>query len=183
MAWPIAFTPLRETLSMNECIYNVLFLSTRNAARSILAEAMLNKEGRGRFRVFSAGIQPKSEPHPLALQVLRDSDYPTDRLHAKSRDAFLGPDAPMKDFIFMLCDEAAGEVRPDWPGQPVTAQWTIEDPVSAEGSDIDQKTALVTVQRYLKNRIGAFIALPISELDAVALSSSVREIGQNSNGG
>ncbi|MGU3661781.1 arsenate reductase ArsC [Methylobacterium fujisawaense] len=168
---------------MSERIYNVLFLSTRNAARSILAEAMLNKEGRGRFRAFSAGIQPKSEPHPLALQVLLESDYPTEKLRSKSRDAFLGPDAPVMDFIFTLCDEAGGEVRPDWPGQPVTAEWTIEDPASVEGSTIDQKTALVTTQRYLKNRIGAFIALPISELDAVALSSRVEAIGQPSNGG
>ncbi|APT34579.1 respiration [Methylobacterium phyllosphaerae] len=163
---------------MPERVYNVLFLCTGNSARSILAEAMLNKDGQGRFRAFSAGSQPKGEPHPLALQTLRESDYPTDGLRSKSWDEFAGPNAPVMDFVFTVCDNAAGEACPYWPGQPVTAHWGIEDPAAVEGSEIARKRAFVTAQRYLKNRIAAFVALPIGSLDQVALSSKVREIGQ-----
>ena len=163
---------------MPEQVYNVLFLCTGNSARSILAEAMLNKDGQGRFRAFSAGSQPKGEPHPLALQTLRESDYPTDGLRSKSWDEFAAPGAPVMDFVFTVCDNAAGETCPYWPGQPVTAHWGIEDPAAVEGSEIERKRAFVTAQRYLKNRIAAFVALPLSSLDQVALSSRVREIGQ-----
>ena len=163
---------------MPEPAYNVLFLCTGNSARSILAEAMLNKEGGGRFRAFSAGSQPKGEPHPLALQVLRESDYPTEGLRSKSWDEFAGPDAPIMDFVFTVCDNAAGEACPYWPGQPVTAHWGIEDPAAVDGSDMERKRAFVAAQRYLKNRIAAFMALPLSSLDGVALSAKVREIGQ-----
>ena len=163
---------------MTDPVYNVLFLCTGNSARSILAEAMLNKDGGGRFRAFSAGSQPKGEPHPLALQTLRETDYPTEGLRSKSWDEFAGPDAPVMDFVFTVCDNAAGEACPYWPGQPVTAHWGIEDPAAAEGSEIERKRAFVTAQRYLKNRIAAFVALPMGTLDQVALSSKVREIGQ-----
>ena len=163
---------------MPEPVYNVLFLCTGNSARSILAEAMLNKEGAGRFHAFSAGSQPKGEPHPLALQVLRESDHPTEGLRSKSWGEFAGPDAPVMDFVFTVCDNAAGEACPFWPGQPVTAHWGIEDPAAAEGSEMERKRAFVTAQRHLKNRIAALVALPLGSLDQVALSSKVREIGQ-----
>ncbi|OHV17591.1 ArsR family transcriptional regulator [Methylorubrum extorquens] len=163
---------------MSEQVYNVLFLCTGNSARSILAEAMLNKDGRGRFRAFSAGSQPKGEPHPLALQTLQESDYSTEGLRSKSWDEFAAPGAPVMDFVFTVCDNAAGEACPYWPGQPVTAHWGIEDPAAVEGSEIERKRAFVTAQRYLKNRISAFVALPLGSLDQVALSSRVREIGQ-----
>ncbi|GEP01523.1 arsenate reductase ArsC [Methylobacterium haplocladii] len=163
---------------MSDRVYNVLFLCTGNSARSILAEAMLNKEGHGRFRAFSAGSQPKGQPHPLALQMLAETDYPTEGLRSKSWDEFATPDAPVMDFVFTVCDNAAGEACPYWPGQPVTAHWGIEDPAAVEGSEIERKTAFVTAQRFLRNRIAAFVALPLGSLDMVALSSKVREIGQ-----
>jgi arsenate reductase len=163
---------------MPDRVYNVLFLCTGNSARSILAEAMLNKLGEGRFQAFTAGSQPKYEPHPMALQTLRESDYPTGGLCSKSWDEFAGADAPVMDFVFTVCDNAAGEACPYWPGQPVTAHWGIEDPASVDGTDLERKTAFVTAQRYLKNRISAFVSLPLVSLDQVALCAKVREIGQ-----
>ncbi|KQP85451.1 ArsR family transcriptional regulator [Methylobacterium sp. Leaf113] len=163
---------------MPDRVYNVLFLCTGNSARSILAEAMLAKDGHGRFRAFSAGSQPKPDVNPMAIQVLGESEYPTEGLRSKSWDAFAGADAPVMDFVFTVCDNAAGEACPFWPGQPVTAHWGIEDPAAVEGSEIERKTAFVTAQRYLKNRISAFLALPVASLDQVALTSKVREIGQ-----
>ncbi len=139
---------------------------------------MLNKDGKGVFRAFSAGSQPKADVNPMAVQVLRESEYPTEGLRSKSWDEFAGPDAPVMDFVFTVCDNAAGEACPYWPGQPVTAHWGIEDPAAVEGSEIERKTAFITAQRFLKNRISAFVALPIGGLDQVALSSRVREIGQ-----
>ena len=163
---------------MPDHVYNVLFLCTGNSARSILAEAMLNKEGRGRFRAFSAGSQPKPDVNPMAVQVLSETEYPTEGLRSKSWDEFVKPGAPVMDFVFTVCDNAAGEACPYWPGQPVTAHWGIEDPAAVEGTDLERKTAFVTAQRYLKNRISAFLALPMASLDQVALSAKVREIGQ-----
>ncbi|TXN47373.1 arsenate reductase ArsC [Methylobacterium sp. WL7] len=163
---------------MPDHVFNVLFLCTGNSARSILAESMLNKDGKGRFRAFSAGSQPKPDVNPMAVQVLRETEYPTEGLRSKTWDEFAGPDAPVMDFVFTVCDNAAGEACPYWPGQPVTAHWGIEDPAAVEGTDLERKTAFVTAQRYLKNRISAFVALPISSLDQVALSAQVREIGQ-----
>ena len=163
---------------MPDRVYNVLFLCTGNSARSILAEAMLNKEGQGRFRAFSAGSQPKADVNPLAVQVLSETEYTTEGLRSKSWDEFARPDAPVMDFVFTVCDNAAGEACPYWPGQPVTAHWGIEDPAAVEGTDLERKTAFVTAQRYLKNRISAFVSLPLSSLDQVALSAEVREIGQ-----
>ena len=163
---------------MPDRVYNVLFLCTGNSARSILAEAMLNRDGKGRFRAFSAGSHPKGQPHPLALRVLEETDYPTGGLRSKSWDEFAAPGGPQLDFVFTVCDNAAGEACPHWPGQPVTAHWGIEDPAAVEGTAIAQRTAFVTAQRYLRNRIAAFIALPLASLDQVALTSKVREIGQ-----
>lgn len=162
---------------MPDRIYNVLFLCTGNTARSILAEAMLAKDGAGRFRAFSAGSQPKGTVNPIALEVLADSDYPTEGFSSKGWEVFAKPDAPMMDFVFTVCDSAAGEACPVWPGQPVTAHWGIEDPAAVEEPQIQKKAAFVTAQRYLKNRISAFLALPIASLDQVALSAKVREIG------
>ncbi|WP_336490514.1 arsenate reductase ArsC [Methylobacterium nigriterrae] len=160
--------------------YNVLFLSARNSVRSILAEAILRKEGQGRFEVFSAGIQPTPSLNPLTLQVLQEAEYPTDGLHPKSRSDFLDPSAPAMDFVFTLCDKAGGEAPPQWPGQPITADWSIEDPSAVGGTELQQKAAFITAQRYLKNRIVAFVALPITSLDQVSLTSRVRDIGQKS---
>jgi protein-tyrosine-phosphatase len=162
---------------MPDRVYNVLFLCTGNSARSILAEAMLNKDGQGRFRAFSAGSRPKGQPHPLALQALQESGYPTAGLRSKSWDEFAAPDAPVMDFVFTVCDDAAGETCPFWPGQPVTAHWGIEDPAAIEGLDYVKAAAFRQAQRYLKNRIAAFIALPIASLDEFALTAKVREIG------
>ena len=163
---------------MPDRVYNVLFLCTGNSARSILAEAMLAKDGHGRFKAFSAGSQPKPDVNPMAIQVLRESEYPTEGLRSKTWDEFAAPDAPIMDFVFTVCDNAAGEACPFWPGQPVTAHWGIEGPAAVEGTDLERKTAFVTAQRYLKNRISAFLALPMASLDHVALTSQVREIGQ-----
>ena len=163
---------------MPEPTYNVLFLCTGNSARSILAEGCGSE--RGLTLAWSAGSSPRAnqQPNPMALQVLRESDYPTEGLRSKSWDEFAGPEVPVMDFVFTVCDNAAGETCPYWPGQPVTAHWGIEDPAAAEGSEMERKRAFVTAQRYLKNRIAAFVALPLGSLDQVALSSKVREIGQ-----
>ncbi|MER2265401.1 arsenate reductase ArsC [Methylobacterium oxalidis] len=162
---------------MSDRVYNVLFLSARNSARSILAEGILRKEGHGRFRAFSAGMEP-TQVNPLALQVLHEADYQTEGLRPKSRGDFLSADAPAMDFVFTLCDSAGGEVPPRWPGRPVTADWSIEDPAAAEGGDLDRKAVFIRAHRYLKNRIAALVALPIASLDEAALTSQVRGIGQ-----
>jgi len=159
-------------------IYNVLFLCTGNSARSILAESILSKDGGGRFRAFSAGSQPKGVVNPFALKVLRSFDYPADDLRSKSWEEFARPDAPVMDFVFTVCDNAAGESCPVWPGQPMTAHWGIEDPAAVEGPDIQKEAAFVAAFRYLKNRISVFTALPIASLDCMTLGSKLVEIGQ-----
>lgn len=160
-------------------IFNVLFLCTGNSARLILAESILTKDGAGRFRAFSAGSQPKGEVNPFALKVLRSFDYPADGFRSKSWEEFAGPDAPVMDFVFTVCDNAAGEACPIWPGQPMTAHWGIEDPAAAEGSDIQKEAAFVAAFRYLKNRISIFAALPVASLDKSTLRSRLVEIGQS----
>jgi arsenate reductase len=163
---------------MSERVYNVLFLCTGNTARSIMAEAILRQEGRGRFRAFSAGSQPKGVVNPFALKVLRSADYPTDGLRSKNWQEFATPDAPVMDFVFTVCDNAAGEACPIWPGQPMTAHWGIEDPAAVEGTDIEKETAFVTALRHLKNRISVFASLPLSSIDALSLGTRLREIGR-----
>jgi len=158
--------------------YNVLFLCTGNTARSILAEGILRKDGADRFSAFSAGSQPKGTVHPLALKVLGSFDYPTDGYRSKSWDEFARPDAPVMDFIFTVCDSAAGEACPVWPGHPVSAHWGIEDPAAVQGSDIEKEKAFVQALKYLKNRISAFLALPVASLDQIALTRHLREIGR-----
>ncbi len=163
---------------MSERVYNVLFLCTGNTARSILAESILRKDGLGRFNAFSAGSQPKGIVNPVALKVLREYNYPTDNLRSKSWEEFAGPDAPVMDFVFTVCDSAAGEACPYWPGQPMTAHWGIEDPAAVEGTDIEKEAAFVTAFRYLKNRISVFVNLPLASIDTLSLGPKLREIGR-----
>lgn len=163
---------------MTDRIYNVLFLCTGNSARSILAESILTKDGRGRFRAFSAGSQPKGVVNPFALTVLRSLDYPAEGFRSKGWEEFAKPDAPVMDFVFTVCDNAVGEACPVWPGQPITAHWGIEDPAAVEGSDIQKEAAFVAAFRYLKNRISVFTAPPIASLDRMTLGSRLVEIGQ-----
>ncbi|BBO05032.1 MULTISPECIES: arsenate reductase ArsC [Bradyrhizobium] len=164
---------------MPDQIYNVLFLCTGNSARSILAESILWKDGAGRFRAFSAGSAPKGAVHPLALRTLESTDYPVDGLRSKSWLEFASADAPVMDFVFTVCDNAAGEACPIWPGQPMTAHWGIEDPAAAEGSELEKQAAFVTAFRYLKNRIDTFVNLPLRSIDKLSLGTRLREIGRS----
>jgi arsenate reductase len=164
---------------MSDRVFNVLFLCTGNTARSILAESILRKDGAGKFNAFSAGSQPKGVVNPLALKVLADSHYPTEGLRSKSWMEFAAADAPVMDFVFTVCDNAAGEACPVWPGQPMTAHWGIDDPAAVEGSELEKERAFVQAFRFLKNRISAFNALPIKRLDSVALGAKLREIGHS----
>jgi protein-tyrosine-phosphatase len=163
---------------MAERMFNVLFLCTGNSARSILAEGILRKDGAGRFQVFSAGSHPKRSVNGFALKVLESYGYPTDGFRSKSWNEFAAPGAPVMDFVFTVCDTAAGEACPVWPGQPMTAHWGIEDPAAVEGTDIEKEAAFVLAARYLKNRISIFINLPIRSLDKMSLNAKLREIGQ-----
>jgi len=164
---------------MSDHIYNVLFLCTGNSARSILAESILRKDGRQHFRAFSAGSQPKGAVNPFAIRVLRSLDYPTENLRSKSWEEFAAPDAPVMDFVFTVCDNAAGESCPIWPGQPMTAHWGIEDPAEAEGTDVEKEAAFVAAFRYLRNRIAAFTSLPMESIDRLSLGTRLREIGRS----
>jgi arsenate reductase len=163
---------------MSDDIYNVLFLCTGNSARSILAESLMRKDGSGRFRSFSAGSQPKGEVNPLALKVLARMDYPIDGMRSKSWLEFAAPDAPVMNFVFTVCDSAAGESCPVWPGQPMTAHWGIEDPALVEGTDLQKEAAFMTALRYLKNRINIFTSLPLRSIDKLSLGTKLREIGR-----
>jgi arsenate reductase (thioredoxin) len=157
--------------------YNVLFLCTGNSARSILAESLLNTLGKGRFRGFSAGSFPKGTVHPLALELLKRIDLPSEGLRSKSWDEFAAPEAPPIDFIFTVCDNAAGEVCPIWPGKPMTAHWGIADPAAVEGSDADKASAFRQALKELETRIKLFVALPIESLDPLTLREKLRAIG------
>ena len=159
-------------------VFNVLFLCTGNSARSIIAESVLRKEGGERFRAFSAGSQPKAEIHPRTLKILQSYHYSTEGLRSKSWDEFSGADAPMMDFVFTVCDNAAGETCPYWPGKPMTAHWGVADPAAETGSDLQRDMAFIDTLRYMKARIRAFAALPISTLDRASLASKLHEIGQ-----
>ena len=143
-------------------IYNVLFLCTGNTARSVLAEGILRKDGAGRFNAFSAGSHPKGIVNPFALKVLSAYGYPTDGFRSKSWDEFAGADEPEMDFVFTVCDSAAGETCPFWPGQPMTAHWGIEDPAAVEGTDIQKEAAFASAFKYLRNRIFGFHQSPAS---------------------
>ncbi|HPG01942.1 MAG: arsenate reductase ArsC [Rhodoblastus sp.] len=162
---------------MTDRIFNVLFLCTGNTARSVLAEGILRRDGAGRFNAFSAGSQPKGIVNPFALKTLAAYDYPADGYRSKSWDEFAVAGAPKMDFVFTVCDSAAGEACPIWPGQPMTAHWGIEDPAAVEGTDIEKERAFAEAFRFMRNRIGAFIALPMKSLDQMALQKKLGEIG------
>lgn len=162
---------------MAEPTYNVLFLCTGNSARSILAEAVLNRAGRGRFRAFSAGSQPRGEVHPYALDLLTKLDYPTDALRSKSWDEFAAAGAPTLDFVFTVCDNAASETCPIWPGQPMSAHWGIPDPAAAQGTEAERRLAFAEAYRMMSNRIAAFISLPLASLDRLSLKNRLDTIG------
>lgn len=166
---------------MSNRIRNVLFLCTGNSARSILAEALLNRDGAGSFRAYSAGSQPKGEPHPMALAVLAEHGFSLDGLRSKSWEEFARLSAPTMDLIITVCDNAAGETCPIWPGHPTTAHWGIEDPAAVEGEA--QRQAFLNAMRYMKNRISLLISLPEDQLDELQLRSRVREIGKLDDGG
>jgi arsenate reductase len=158
--------------------YNVLFLCTGNSARSILAEALLNRLGSGKFRASSAGSFPKGQVHPYALDLLERQNYPTAGLRSKSWDEFAKPGAEPLDFVFTVCDNAAEEVCPIWPGQPMTAHWGLPDPAAVEGSEAERRLAFADTLRMLRNRIGVFVNLPIKSLDKLSLQNRLREIGR-----
>lgn len=157
--------------------YNVLFLCTGNSARSILAEAVLNGIG-GRFQAFSAGSQPKGQVHPLALKVLRREGYGIEGLRSKSWTEFEQPGAPALDFVFTVCDNAAGEACPFWPGRPMTAHWGLEDPAAVAGADFEKEAAFAAALRFVRNRIEAFTSLPLDSIDGPSLGAKLREIGR-----
>jgi arsenate reductase len=161
-----------------ERIYNVLFLCTGNSARSILAESLLTHWGRGRFRSYSAGSFPKGQVHPLALDLLKRMKLPAQGFRSKSWDEFASPQAPALDFIFTVCDNAAGEVCPVWPGKPMTAHWGIADPAAVEGSDADKAFAFRKALEELETRIKQFTQLPIASLDPLTLREKLRAIGK-----
>ena len=159
--------------------YNILFLCTGNSARSIIAEAIMGKLGAARFNAYSAGSHPKGAVNPHALAMLKKLDYDTSGFRSKSWDEFSGPDAPKLDFVITVCDDAAGEVCPAWPGQPMTAHWGMPDPAAVTGSETDIALAFADTYRMLNNRIGAFANLKLSGLDRLSLQSQVREIGRS----
>ena len=159
-------------------VYNVLFLCTGNSARSVLAEAILNKIGAGKFRAYSAGSHPKAQVHPNTLQLLHAMGYDTAGFRSKSWSEFARPDAPALDFIFTVCDDAAGETCPRWPGKPMTAHWGVPDPAAATGSPTEIALAFNDAYRMLQRRIEAFAVLPIKALDALTLQAKLREIGR-----
>ena len=157
---------------------NVLFLCTGNSARSILAESILRKEGAGRFRAFSAGSEPKGAVNPLALDVLEDGGYPTEGLRSKSWEEFAEPGAPEMDLVITVCDNAAGEVCPIWPGHPTTAHWGIGDPASVEGSDAEKQEAFRQALHYMKTRISQLVVLPVEQIEEKTLRSKLQAIAQ-----
>ena len=166
---------------MSDAVYNVLFLCTGNSARSIMAEALVNRFGRGKFRGYSAGSHPKGAVHPIALELLKHMNLPTDGLRSKSWDDFAQPGAPLLDFVFTVCDNAAGEVCPVWPGQPITAHWGVEDPAAAQGSEAERWLAFRRAFNALDNRIKIFLSLPIASLDRMRLKQRLDEIGRTRN--
>ena len=163
---------------MTDQLLNVLFLCTGNSARSIIAEAIMNREGRGRFLAFSAGSHPKGEVNPNTVRLLQGLNYKTDGFRPKSWDEFEGPDAPKLDFVFTVCDDAAAEVCPIWPGQPMTAHWGMPDPAAATGSPAEIAVAFADTYHMLNNRISLFMNLPMASLDRLSLQRRLDEIGQ-----
>ncbi|WP_043617780.1 arsenate reductase ArsC [Ensifer sp. ZNC0028] len=164
---------------MSDKVYNVLFLCTGNSARSIIAEAILNRLGTGKFKAYSAGSQPKGKVHPFALQLLKGLNYDTSFARSKAWDEFAASGALPMDFVFTVCDNAAAEACPVWPGQPMTAHWGVPDPAAAEGSEAERHFAFAEAYRMLNNRISIFVSLPMPSLDKLALQKRLDEIGRN----
>ena len=164
---------------MTERVFNVLFLCTGNSARSILAEALIDHRGRGRFRGYSAGSFPKGAVHPMAIELLEKLHLPTAQLHSKSWNEFARPGAPIMDFVFTVCDQAAGEMCPVWPGNPVTAHWGVADPAAAEGSDEKRRKAFAEALRQLDTRIKLFTSLRLDGLEHMAIKREVDAIGRS----
>lgn len=162
---------------MTEKIFNVLILCTGNSARSILAEAIFNRDGKGRIRAFSAGSHPAGRVNPFALELLQDKGFDVSGLRSKSWDEFAVAGSPKMDFVFTVCDNAAGEMCPVWPGQPISAHWGIEDPAAAEGSDDDMRRAFNKAFSQMQRRIALFLALPLDNLDRSALKEKLDQIG------
>ncbi len=161
---------------MSEKVFNVLFLCTGNSARSVIAEAVLNQLGRGRFKAFSAGSMPTGSVNPHVLDLLQRNNMPTEGIRSKSWDEFASPDAPKLDFVFSVCDQAAGEVCPVWPGQPMTAHWGLEDPAQVEGEEAQQR-AVKNVFMQLNRRIGIFTSLPLEKIERHSLQKELDDIG------
>jgi protein-tyrosine-phosphatase len=157
--------------------YNVLFLCTHNSARSVIAECIMNRLGAGKFKAYSAGSQPSGKVHPFAIELLNRLGYDTSGLRSKSWEEFARGGAPELDFVFTVCDDAAGEVCPVWPGQPMTAHWGIADPARATGTRVEVRRAFADAYRYLERRISVFVELPFASLDRLALQSKLHEIG------
>lgn len=164
---------------MTDKTYNILFLCTGNSARSIIAEAVLNRVGRGKFKAYSAGSHPKGEVHPFTLQLLKGLNYDTGFARSKNWDEFAAPGAPQMDFVFTVCDSAAAEACPVWPGQPMTAHWGLPDPAAAEGTDAERHLAFDEAYRMLNNRISIFVSLPMTSIDKLALQKRLHEIGRD----
>ena len=162
---------------MDSQLYNVLFLCTGNSARSLIAEAVMNREGIGKFRGYSAGATPAGAAHPYNIDLLHWLNHDTSQLRSKSWDEFAGPDAPQMDFVFTVCDNAAQEECPYWPGQPMTAHWGLPDPAAAEGTEAEKRLAFADTYRMLRNRISIFVNLPLHTLDAFALQKHLDQIG------
>jgi arsenate reductase (thioredoxin) len=163
---------------VEKTVFNVLFLCTGNSARSILAESLLNQLGKGRFRAFSAGSHPAGQVNPFALELLEKNHFPTSELRSKPWDEFAQADAPRLDFVITVCDKAAGEVCPVWPGQPMTAHWGIPDPAAVEGSDEEKRRAFLDAINQMQRRISMFVNLPFATLDGMKLQQAVRDIGE-----
>ncbi len=163
---------------MSESAYNILFLCTHNSARSVIAEAIINRLGAEKFRGFSAGSQPSGRIHPYALDLLSRLNYDVSALRSKSWDEFAASGAPQMDFVFTVCDDAAQEACPLWPGQPLTAHWGLPDPSRAEGTEAERRLAFADTHRMLYQRIGIFVNLPLASLDKLALQKKLDEIGQ-----
>lgn len=170
--------PMAETDAKGNKIYNVLFLCTGNSNRSIMAEAILNREGYGRFKAYSAGSKPTGVVDPQTLEMLKRLNHPIEGLRSKSWDEFTRPGAPELDFVFTVCDDAAGEVCPAWPGQPLTAHWGVPDPAKFEGTPAERGMFLAEVYRMLYNRISIFVSLPMRSLDRLTLQKKLDQIGQ-----
>lgn len=167
---------------MSDRVYNVLILCTGNSARSIIGECVVERLGKGRFRGFSAGSKPKGKVHPLAIEILRRNNYRIDGLRSKDWTEFAGPDAPRMDFVFTVCDNAAAEECPVWPGQPMTAHWGLPDPAAVEGDEVDRMMAFRQALLSLENRVSVFVSLPIETLDRLKLKAALEEIGQLADG-